>query len=124
MQPQARRQIVSTWCFSWALHGVKACAQRKRRGAASKFKVGAKAVLGKRAQKWEPIVTGSHVFVVAALPKNPYMRPQARRQIVSIWRSPWALPGVKALAQRNYMNIFNYVLLYSHLISSGIIIQI
>ena len=36
MCPQARRQIVSIWCSSWALHGAKAHAQRKRRRAASK----------------------------------------------------------------------------------------
>ena len=40
MRPQARRQIVPTWCFSWALRRVKARVQRKRRGVASKVGAG------------------------------------------------------------------------------------
>ena len=46
------------------------------------------------------MVRGAVAFRSVAAFKLPYMCPQARRQIASIWCSPWALPGVKARAQR------------------------
>ena len=42
-------------------------------------------------------------------PETTYMRPQARRQIVYIWCSSWALRRVKARVQRKRLGVASRV---------------
>jgi hypothetical protein len=76
--------------------------------------------LEKRAQRREPMVTGSHVFVATALPKTPICAPKLGDRSSPSGDPRGLSPGLR---RSRSVTISIYSIMFSHLIPSVLIVQ-